>query len=75
MAGDVKLTSREIRILSAVDGHSRDIFDLSDHLGRNSSRTYHDCVALRERGLIDWMYVEDEMVLNNAGRAALRSQP
>lgn len=67
-----KLTKRHIQILRVVAERPQDVFDLSDTVTRNPNRVYDDCLALRGRGLLDWMYPEDEVAISKRGREALR---
>jgi hypothetical protein len=70
MGKEVKLT--KAMVLAALTDRALDMFDLSDKLGVSPERPFIDlCRALRDEGLVEWMYLEDELSITPAGRATL----
>ena len=66
-----RVTKAQATILRAIVDRPLDVFDLSDAVGINPRRMFTACKALRTKGLVDWMYGEDEVALSIAGRLAL----
>ena len=71
----MKLTKAQRKILTSLDVRAMAIFDLSDKLGISVNAVLQAGKYLTKNGLIDWLYTDDEMCLNPAGRAALEEQP
>jgi len=69
MQSRLKATHRSVLI--AVKDRAMDIPDLAQKLGADTYRTYVTCVSMRDLGLIDWPYPEDEISPSPEGRAAL----
>jgi DNA-binding PadR family transcriptional regulator len=72
MGKEVKLTKE--MVLAALAERALDLYDIADKLGRKmDDQLYRLCMSLRDDGVVDWMYQEDQLCLTPAGRAALEA--
>lgn len=67
----VKLTKAERAVLKVARDRPLDVFDLADQVGISPDFVFQLCIGLKRRGLVDWMYAEDEVAPSEAGRKAL----
>lgn len=69
-----KLTKLQLAILRAIRDRALDTYDIASNLEIGSKTVFFECVKLKARGLVEWMYSEDAVDLSKKGRAALKHQ-
>lgn len=70
----VKLTKAQTKILRAIDERALDVFDLAAKTEIEVATVMLECQRLKNLQLVNWMYAEDEVCLEAAGRAALSTK-